>query len=87
MDALGCFGKKPKRAQPEKAESDDVFPVYSSDDTPVYRKIMITWTLRFDDVLDADMLYESLTRLLSTGTWRKLGGRLRTGVGDDTHLG
>ncbi|KAH6890290.1 hypothetical protein B0T10DRAFT_560809 [Thelonectria olida] len=77
MDTLNCFGQKPRRAPPSKEESDDVFPVYSSDDNSIYRKIMITWTLRFDDVLDPDMLYGSLTRLLSTGSWRKLGGRLR----------
>lgn len=47
------------------------------DDTSVNRSVIMAWTLRFSDVLDADKLHHALTRLLEIGDWRKLGGRLR----------
>ncbi|KAL5001377.1 hypothetical protein BDV10DRAFT_182610 [Aspergillus recurvatus] len=49
----------------------------AQDDTKTPRNIVVTWTLRFNDVLDADKLHASLSRLLGIGDWRKLGGRLR----------
>ncbi|PNP82180.1 hypothetical protein FNYG_04369 [Fusarium nygamai] len=39
----------------------------------------MAWTMRFDDVLNADKLHQSLSELLSIGDWKKLGGRLRHG--------
>ncbi|CAG7559027.1 unnamed protein product [Fusarium equiseti] len=62
---------------PQKVEMDDVYPLHMLDDTETLRGTVITWTLRFDDVLDADKLHDSLSRLLDVGDWRKLGGRLR----------
>jgi hypothetical protein len=50
------------------------------DDTKTLRGIVVTWTLRFNDALDADKLHTSLSRLLEIGDWRKLGGRLRINV-------
>jgi hypothetical protein len=50
------------------------------DDTKTLRGIVVTWTLRFNDVLDADSLHASLSKLLEIGDWRKLGGRLRLKV-------
>ncbi|ORY67137.1 uncharacterized protein BCR38DRAFT_364385, partial [Pseudomassariella vexata] len=38
---------------------------------------MMVWTLRFDDVLNASKLNDSLWRLIEIDGWRKLGGRLR----------
>ncbi len=70
----------PARSLPPPVESDDVYPVHMLDDTKTLREIVVTWTLRFNDVLDADNLYASLSRLLEIGDWRKVGGRLRLKV-------
>jgi hypothetical protein len=59
---------------------DEVYPVHTLDDTKTFRNIIITWTLCFNDVLDTDKLQSSLARLLESGDWRKLGGRLRLNV-------
>ncbi len=50
------------------------------DDTQALRGIVVTWTLRFNDVLDPEKLHASLSRLLEIGDWRKVGGRLRKKV-------
>ncbi|KAF4219075.1 hypothetical protein CNMCM5878_003930 [Aspergillus fumigatiaffinis] len=71
------FEGPPARTPPPLVESDDVYPVHMLDDTKTLRDIVVAWTLRFNDVLDADKLYASLSRLLAIGDWRKLGGRLR----------
>jgi hypothetical protein len=47
------------------------------DDTPTLRGIVVTWTLRFNDVLDPEKLHASLSKLLEIGDWKKVGGRLR----------
>ncbi|KAH6985360.1 hypothetical protein EDB80DRAFT_224194 [Ilyonectria destructans] len=66
------------RRQPPKVETDDVYPVHFLDDLPSYRAMVLSWTLRFNDVLDADKLHNALAKLLERGDWRKLGGRVRT---------
>lgn len=71
----------PAREQPARVPTDEVYPVHYCDDTPQNRKINMTWMLRFEDVLDVDVLSESLTRLLSRDGWKKLGGRVRFAVG------
>lgn len=55
---------------------DDVYPLHTLDFNPNY----VDWVMRFNDLLDADMLKKSLSRLLEIGDWRKLGGRFRYGV-------
>jgi hypothetical protein len=65
---------------PNLYENDHVYPVHTLDDTPTMRSILITWTICFNDVLDADKLQQSLSSLLNIGDWRKLGGRLRLKV-------
>lgn len=52
------------------------------DDVFYLRSHTLMWTLRFDDVLDADMLGNSLSELFQCEGWRKLGGRLRLKVCD-----
>ncbi|KIW70220.1 hypothetical protein PV04_02512 [Phialophora macrospora] len=71
------LGTSPARSPPPVVESDDVYPVHMLDDTSTLRGIVVTWTLRFNDVLDADKLSLSLSKLLEIGDWRKVGGRLR----------
>lgn len=72
------FGKsKPLAAVDEFAE-DDVYPMHQQDFN--FRKLIMACTLRFDHVLDANKLHVGLARLLETGDWKKLGGRLRHNV-------
>jgi hypothetical protein len=74
------LGGSPARSPPERVESDDIYPVHMLDDTKTLQGIVVTWTLRFNDVLDADKLHLSLSKLLEIGDWRKIGGRLRLKV-------
>ncbi|CAG1997444.1 unnamed protein product [Fusarium graminearum] len=57
--------------------TDTVLPVFYFDDTPLLRNYVQCSTLRFNDVLDAAMLRESLSQLIALPGWRKLGGRVR----------
>ncbi|KAJ4396274.1 hypothetical protein N0V93_000493 [Gnomoniopsis smithogilvyi] len=66
---------KPQR--PARVPTDEVIPMFDFDARPQVREIIIGWTLRFDDILDADKLGVALCHLLEIGDWRKLGGRLR----------
>ncbi|KAJ9487553.1 hypothetical protein VN97_g5754 [Penicillium thymicola] len=52
---------------------DDVYPLHAMDNNPNY----VDWVMRFNDALDAQMLKDSLSRLLEIGNWRKFGGRFR----------
>ncbi|KAI0169150.1 hypothetical protein GGR52DRAFT_592955 [Hypoxylon sp. FL1284] len=61
-----------------------VIPLFRFDDTPVTRKVIVEFTMRFDDVLDPDKLRLSLEKLLSRPQWRKLGARLR--LNEDNRL-
>lgn len=70
------------RSPPPRVETDDIYPVHMLDDTKTLRGIVVTWTLRFDDVLDPVKLHKSLLQLLEMGDWRKIGGRLRMKVVD-----
>ncbi|KAM3089601.1 hypothetical protein ACMFMG_001185 [Clarireedia jacksonii] len=70
-------GVTPSPVQAKEVETDDVFPVHPFDDIKTFRRIMLGWTMRFNDVLDAEKLHDSLTKLLQIGDWRKLGGRYR----------
>jgi len=74
------LGASSARKPPQAVETDDIYPVHMLDDTKSLRDIVVTWTLRFNDVLDADKLHVSLSRLLEIGDWRKVGGRLRLNV-------
>ena len=60
--------------------TDTILPVYYFDDTPLLRNYVQCSTLRFNDVLDAEMLKESLSRVIALPGWRKLGGRVRMDV-------
>lgn len=73
-------GAAPARSVPPAIESDEVYTVHMLDDTNTLRGIVVTWTLRFNDVLNVDALSTSLSRLLEIGDWRKVGGRLRLKV-------
>ncbi|KAH8659820.1 hypothetical protein BX600DRAFT_513488 [Xylariales sp. PMI_506] len=70
-----CGGREHEVSRPP-VPSDIVYPVHPLDYS--YKGSTITWLMRFSDVLDGDKLHSSLTRLLETGDWKKLGGRLRS---------
>ncbi|KAF4619080.1 hypothetical protein G7Y89_g14770 [Cudoniella acicularis] len=72
---MGVFQSKP--VQLATVPTDAIVPVHSLDDTPVFRSMVLEFTLRFDDVLDPLKLRESLAQLLEIGDWKKLGARLR----------
>jgi len=71
------IGVPPASSAPPRVETDDVYPLHMLDDTKTLRGIIVTWTLRFNDMLDADKLHASLCKLLEIEDWRKIGGRLR----------
>lgn len=57
--------------------ADDVYLTGRIDNALSVKPMVISLTLRFNDVLDADKLHTALCTLLDTGDWRRLGGRLR----------
>lgn len=62
------------------SNGDIVYPVHMLDDTKGCRDYFVAMTFRFNAVLDAEKLRDSLSRLLEMGDWRKLGGRLKLNV-------
>ena len=65
----------------EKSKTTErtIYPLHMFDYTKLNRNI-VHWIFRFNDVLDTEKLEIALVRLLSTGDWRKLAGRLRRKV-------
>jgi len=61
-------------------ENDIVYPVHALDDNKTFRNALLSWAMCFNDALDANKLQQSLTKLLSIGDWKKIGGRLRLKV-------
>ncbi|TID13819.1 hypothetical protein E6O75_ATG01797 [Venturia nashicola] len=61
----------------QPVETDDVYPVHSTDECTQHRGTILVWTLAFNDILDPGLLQKSLTELLNIGDWRKFGGRFR----------
>lgn len=57
-----------------------VYPVHLLDNAQDYRKAFLAYLFVCNDVLDPQRLADSLSQLLQTGDWKKLGGRLRTTV-------
>jgi hypothetical protein len=75
-----CVPRLLQTHAPPPYDNDIIYPVHALDDTKIFRNLLITWTLRFNDVLDAGKLRSSLARLLEIGDWKKIGGRLRLKV-------
>lgn len=80
FNSLKSFFGWTKPLPPARVPTDEVLPMFDFDARPQVRNIIIGWTLRFDDILDADRLGVALCQLLEIGDWRKLGGRLRRRV-------
>lgn len=66
-------------------DNDELYPLHAFDDTRENRKIL-SWTLRFDSVLDADQLHLSLVKLIDRPGWRKMGGRLTKNKGSKLEI-
>lgn len=80
MDFLrAVFGLAPRKVhvQPAQIPTDEIIPAKFFDDTPVNRNIVLYLTFRFNDVLNASSLHDSLSSLLEIDGWGRLGGRLR----------
>ncbi|KAI0882242.1 uncharacterized protein GGS22DRAFT_170532 [Annulohypoxylon maeteangense] len=77
MGNLLSSSSKEVQRPPPMIASDTVVPLHRFDDTPLTRKVIVEFTMRFDDVLDPEKLRISLDKLLSRRDWRKLGARLR----------
>jgi hypothetical protein len=57
-----------------------IIPLHRYDDTKLNRSLIVDFMLKFDDVLDVEMLINALERLFTIGNWKKLGARLRLNV-------
>jgi hypothetical protein len=68
------------RRQIRRNESDEIFPLHLMDQQHSIRELVMSYTFRYNDVLNPEMLHDSLVKLLGMGDWRKLGGRLRLNV-------
>lgn len=73
----------PKRQAPPTVPSDEIIPMSYFDTVSSINHLVMAWYILFNDVLDAGKLRDSLERLVSTGTWRKLGGRIRRNVSNN----
>lgn len=71
------FFKKEPRPLPATIATDEVIPVHLFDDSAAARGIVIVSTYKFDEVLDSDKLYRSLSQLFQMPGWRRFGGRFR----------
>ncbi|KAK2803665.1 hypothetical protein FQN50_006881 [Emmonsiellopsis sp. PD_5] len=71
-----CCGLRSRQPKSTDLESD-VYPVHLLDDARCFRSVCPSYLFRFNDVLDAERLSNSLSKLLEIGDWRKLGGRFR----------
>ncbi|RFU81147.1 hypothetical protein TARUN_1056 [Trichoderma arundinaceum] len=71
------LGLRPKRSQPPTVPTDEIAPLHLFDDTATLRGLTMMWTFKFEEVLDADKLGDSLSQLFQMDEWRKLGGRMR----------
>ena len=76
----GVYNVQGSRGKIIKRADGEVLPLHFLDDVAERRSEVLVWTLRFNDVLDPELLYDSLSRLLEAEGWRKLGGRLRQDV-------
>jgi hypothetical protein len=72
------FQQKPRA--PERVATDTVIPLFRRDDSQMNRSIGIEFTMKFDEVLDAEKLSGALWSLIDRPGWRKLGARLRLDV-------
>lgn len=61
-------------------EADLIIPIHYFDNVTTFANITVNAIMVYDEVLDAEKLHSSLTKLVSRETWTKLGARLKKGV-------
>lgn len=76
VDVIGDYGEE------SPGQSDEIYPVHFIDQAAIVRSSVISYSFRYEHVLDPQRLRESLSALLSSGDWRKLAGRLRQNVSE-----
>jgi hypothetical protein len=59
------------------APSDDIFPVHYLCQATIIRDSIVSYSFRYDGVVDVSKLRSALWDLLSGDDWRRYGGRLR----------
>lgn len=64
----------------QQSEADDIFPVHFLDQAGIIRGCIVSFTFRYNDVLDPEVLHDALVKLLEIEDWKKLAGRLRLNV-------
>ncbi|KAI1268121.1 hypothetical protein F5Y18DRAFT_279061 [Xylariaceae sp. FL1019] len=74
---MGNLLSKPKPQALPAVPTDTVVPMHNMDDNVFNRAMVVMFMMRFDDVLDPELLQGSLEKLLSRDDWRKLGARIR----------
>ena len=67
-------------SSPPDNTHDDTYPIHFHGQIGIVRDTISNYVLRYNTVLDADKLHDSLRSLINTGEWRALGGRLRRNV-------
>ncbi|KAK4185473.1 transcriptional regulator sdnM [Podospora australis] len=73
----GVLSTTSKPQAPATVPTDTIVPLNSMDDTDINRSLALAWGLRFDDVLDPEMLRSSLEKLFARKDWGRLGARMR----------
>lgn len=59
---------------------EDIFPTHLIDNADLIRPCIVSYTFRYQAVIDVSKLRDSLIALTEIGEWRKLRGRLRLNV-------
>ncbi|KAE8150223.1 hypothetical protein BDV25DRAFT_140061 [Aspergillus avenaceus] len=61
----------------KEGDEYDTYPLHFMDQMAAIRGLITSYMFRYDCVLDAEELHDSLTRLLQLRDWKKFSGRLR----------
>lgn len=77
----GAEAQKAPGPDTAATEAADVYPVHTFDDVK-FNQVFVSWPMVFNDVLDAEELHDSLTKVLELPGWRKLAGRIVVKVRD-----
>ncbi|KAH8179932.1 transferase family protein [Sarocladium implicatum] len=72
--------------RPRLYETDEIQPVHILDDVNILAEYDLFWIFPFREVLDADLLGRSLSEVIETGDWRRLGGRFRRNAAGRTEI-
>lgn len=73
-------------SSPKIYETDQIQPVHLLDDVQVLAGYDLFWTFPFSEILDANLLGRTLSEVIETGDWRRLGGRIRRNVSSQNQL-